>query len=219
MYNRDLDKDLEKIDLDDELETEDDELEEEELSKRESKKKRKNAVLKEFLSNSLYLLVVLIGTLLFVRFVAQRTVVNGDSMNPTLTNMDNLIVDKVSYKLGEPERFDVVVFPYEYKKDTFYIKRIIGLPGETVRIDTSGNIYINEQLLLEDYGAEVMLDPGNAINGVTLGKDEYFVLGDNRNHSSDSRNSAVGIVPKEKIIGKAWLRIYPFDSIGFVEHK
>lgn len=220
MYNRDLDKDLQKINLDDAYDEDDEEelrAEQALASQQNSKGKNKKAVLKEALSNSLYLLIVLIGTLLFVRFVAQRTVVNGDSMNPTLTNMDNLIVDKVSYKIGDPERFDVVVFPYEYKKDTYYIKRIIGLPGETVRIDTSGNIYINEQLLLEDYGAEVMLEPGNALNGITLGEEEYFVLGDNRNHSSDSRTSAVGVVPREKIIGKAWLRIYPFDSIGFVE--
>lgn len=220
MYNRDLDKDLQKINLDDAYDEDDEEelrAEQALASHQNSKGKNKKAVLKEALSNSLYLLIVLIGTLLFVRFVAQRTVVNGDSMNPTLTNMDNLIVDKVSYKIGDPERFDVVVFPYEYKKDTYYIKRIIGLPGETVRIDTSGNIYINEQLLLEDYGAEVMLEPGNALNGITLGEEEYFVLGDNRNHSSDSRTSAVGVVPREKIIGKAWLRIYPFDSIGFVE--
>lgn len=219
MYNRDLDEDLQKIDLDDAYDEEDEEelRAEEELKSKNNKSKKKKALLKEILANSLYLLVVLIGTLLFVRFVAQRTVVNGDSMNPTLTNMDNLIVDKVSYKLHEPERFDVVVFPYEYKKDTFYIKRIIGLPGETVRIDTSGNIYINEELLLEDYGAEVILEPGNALNGVTLGPDEFFVLGDNRNHSSDSRTTAVGVVPKEKIIGKAWLRIYPFNSIGFVK--
>ena len=218
MYNR-KDEDLQQIDID-EIDDEYDEIEESNRKKRkEQKGVQKNALLKEILFNSIYLLIVLIGTLLFIRFVAQRTVVNGDSMCPTLYDKDNLIVNKISYHFGEPERFDVVVFPYEYKKNTYYIKRVIGLPGETVRIDTDGNIFINEVLLEEHYGAEVINEPGIALNGITLGDGEYFVLGDNRNHSSDSRTTAVGPIKREKIIGKAWVRIYPFNSIGVVEHK
>lgn len=218
MYNH-KDEDLQHIDIDgyDEYDEEQEELRED--KKRDDKAKQKKNALKDILFNSLYLLLVLVGTLLFIRFVAQRTVVNGISMCPTLYNNDNLIVDKISYRFHEPERFDVVVFPYEYTKNTYYIKRIIGLPGETVRIDTDGNIYINEVLIEEHYGAEVINEPGIAINGVTLGEDEYFVLGDNRNHSSDSRTVAVGNIKREKIIGKAWVRIYPFNSIGVVEHK
>ncbi len=216
MYNR-RDEDLQQIDID-EIDEEFDDEENESLSK-QKKELHKKAFLKELLFNSIYLLLVLIGTLLFIRFVAQRTVVNGDSMCPTLYDKDNLIVNKISYQFGKPERFDVVVFPYEYKKNTYYIKRVIGLPGETVRIDTDGKIFINEVLLEEHYGAEVINEPGTAINGITLGEDEYFVLGDNRNHSSDSRTTAVGLVKRDKIIGKAWVRIYPFDSIGVVEHK
>lgn len=220
MYKREVDKDLQKIDLDDAYEADEEELIAEKALKQETRKKKKQkALLKEILADSIYLLVVLIGTLLFVRFVAQRTVVYGDSMNPTLYDNNNLIVDKLSYKIHDPERFDIIVFPYEYKKNTYYIKRIIGLPGETVRIDRAGNIYINDVVLLENYGAEVIEEPGNALNGITLGPDEYFVLGDNRNRSSDSRTAAVGLVSREKIIGKAWVRIYPFDSIGFVKHQ
>ena len=91
----------------------------------------------------------------------------------------------------------------------WYIKRVIGLPGETVRIDNQGDIYINDELLEEDYGREVIEDPGIAEDGITLGADEYFVLGDNRNNSSDSRDPDVGAVSKSQIRGHVWLRLRP----------
>lgn len=189
------------------------EIEKEKINKEKS-------VLKEILHTSLYLLFVFILTLLIVKYVGQRTVVQGQSMMPTLNNNDSLIIDKISYKIHDPERFDIIVFPFEYEKDTYYIKRIIGLPGETVYIDYFGNIYINGEILEENYGAEVILDPGLACSEITLKADEYFVLGDNRNHSSDSRNPAVGTIEKNRIIGRAWLRIYPFNSFGFMkDHK
>ncbi len=170
--------------------------------------------LKSILNFSIYILVVLVLTLLVVRYVGQRTVVMGHSMEPTLSDQDNLLVDKLSYRLHDPKRFDVVVFPYQYADKTYFIKRIIGLPGETVRIDDTGNIYINDELLMEAYGKEVIEDPGLARDGITLGADEYFVLGDNRNDSSDSRFVSVGNIKGSQIIGKAFLRIYPFSSFG-----
>lgn len=170
--------------------------------------------LKSILNFSIYILVVLVLTLLVVRYVGQRTVVMGHSMEPTLSDQDNLLVDKLSYRLHDPKRFDVVVFPYQYADKTYFIKRIIGLPGETVRIDDTGNIYINDELLIEAYGKEVIEDPGLARDGITLGADEYFVLGDNRNDSSDSRFVSVGNIKGSQIIGKAFLRIYPFSSFG-----
>ena len=180
----------------------------------DDKKKRTRAIAREILSNSLFLLVVLILTLLIVKYVGQRTVVVGDSMETTLQNNDNLIVDKITYRFKDPQRFDVIVFPFEYKDETYYIKRIIGLPGETVRIDNEGVIYINDQRLEEDYGAEVIKDPGMAYGGITLGDDEYFVLGDNRNHSSDSRTPSVGLIKRDAIIGRAWIRIFPLKKFG-----
>lgn len=171
-------------------------------------------VLKEILSTSLYLLVVLCMTYLVIHFVGQRTVVDGSSMESTLQDGDNLIVDKISYRFHDPERFDIVVFPYQYKKHTFYIKRIIGLPGETVQIDEEGNIYINGEVLEEHYGKEVILNPGIAYEPITLRDGEYFVLGDNRNNSSDSRDPSVGVLPRNILIGKAWIRIYPFNKAG-----
>lgn len=170
--------------------------------------------LKSILNFSIYILVVLVLTLLVVRYVGQRTVVMGHSMEPTLSDQDNLLVDKLSYRLHDPKRFDVVVFPYQYAYKTYFIKRIIGLPGETVRIDDTGSIYINDELLMEAYGKEVIEDPGLARDGITLGADEYFVLGDNRNDSSDSRFVSVGNIKGSQIIGKAFLRIYPFSAFG-----
>ena len=166
-------------------------------------------ILKEILSTSIYLLVVLLITYLIVNFVGQRTEVVGSSMESTLSDGDNLIVDKITYRFQDPERFDIVVFPFRYEKETYYIKRIIGLPGETVRIDSDGVIYINDEELNEYYGREVIVDPGIAKNEITLGKDEYFVMGDNRNNSTDSRVASVGNIHKKEILGRAWLRIWP----------
>ena len=176
------------------------------------------AFLKDILSMSLYLLGILILTYLVIQFVGQRTVVQGESMENTLMSGDNLIVDKLTYRFHEPKRYDVVVFPYQQGKNTFYIKRVIGVPGESVYIDEVGDIYINGERLLETYGKEIILDPGIAADTIHLSADEYFVLGDNRNASADSRDPSVGVVKRENIVGRAWLRIYPFDSIGFIKH-
>ena len=177
-----------------------------------------NKVLKEIINTVLYLAVVFVLTLLFIHFVAQRTRVIGSSMYPTLEDADSLILEKVSYRFDDPERFDVIVFPFKHgtEKQNF-IKRVIGLPGEKVRIDYDGNIYINGELLEEDYGREVIQDPGLAAEEITVGPDEYFVLGDNRNNSMDSRFVQVGNIKKSDILGKAFFRIYPFNKMGGVK--
>ncbi len=188
--------------------------------KREQEEEQKPLTLgQEILQMSIYLLIVLCLTFLLIHYVGQRTRVQGDSMRPTLHDGDNLIVDKLSYRFQDPQRFDIIVFPYEHKKKTYYIKRIIGMPGERVRIDQDGIIYINGEVLEEDYGAEVMRSPGRAVTEITLGEDEYFVLGDNRNNSSDSRDPSVGNIHRDRIIGKAWIRIWPFSDIGFLKHQ
>ena len=168
---------------------------------------------KDVLSMIAYVVVIFLMTFFIVHFIGQRTRVSGSSMENTLSNGDNLIVDKISYRLSDPKRFDVIIFPYRFDPETYYIKRIIGLPGETVQIDENGTIFINGEELEEDYGLEQIVDPGVAIEPVVLADDEYFVLGDNRNNSSDSRFSGVGNVKREDIIGRAWIRIYPFDKI------
>lgn len=166
----------------------------------------------------IYIGVVLGVTFLIITFVGQRTHVSGESMENTLDNGDQLIVDKITYRFQDPERFDIIVFPFHYKENTYYIKRIIGLPGETVQI-ADGTIYINGEVLEESYGREVMQDPGIAAEPITLGEDEYFVLGDNRNQSSDSRDPSVGLIHRDEIIGRAWLRIWPLNSFGILKHQ
>ena len=173
---------------------------------------------REIISTILYLLAVVALTFLFVQFVGQRTHVNGDSMNATLEDGDNLIVDKISYRFKDPERFDIIVFPYQYQEKTYYIKRIIGMPGETVQIK-DGMIYIDGEILEESYGKEVMKYTGIASDPITLGEDEYFVLGDNRNNSSDSRDPSVGNIKKDQIIGKAFIRIWPLNKFGILKHQ
>ena len=174
--------------------------------------------LKELLSMLIYIGIVLGVTFLIITFVGQRTHVSGESMENTLDNGDQLIVDKITYRFQDPERFDIIVFPFHYKENTYYIKRIIGLPGETVQI-ADGTIYINGEVLEESYGREVMQDPGIAAEPITLGEDEYFVLGDNRNQSSDSRDPSVGLIHRDEIIGRAWLRIWPLNSFGILKHQ
>ena len=176
-------------------------------------------VVKEIFSTILYILVVLLGTYLLITFVGQRTSVSGSSMEPTLSNNDQLILDKISYRFSEPQRFDIIVFPFQYAEKTFYVKRIIGLPGETVQIDLQGNIYINGQILNEDYGKETINFAGLAVEPITLGDDEYFVMGDNRNNSSDSRDPSVGNIRRSNIIGKDWVRIWPLNKFGVLKHQ
>lgn len=177
------------------------------------------SILKEILGTSVYLLVVLLVTYLIVNYVGQRTQVVGSSMESTLSDGDNLIVDKITYRFSEPQRYDIIVFPFKYEKNTYYIKRIIGMPGETIRIDNEGVIYINEKAISEYYGREVIQDPGVAKSGVTLGKDEYFVMGDNRNNSTDSRDPVVGNIHRDDILGRAWLRIWPLSKFELLEHQ
>ncbi len=142
---------------------------------------------------------------------------DGASMENTLHNGEQLYVEKVSYHFDALDRFDIIVFyPYGRENEEYYVKRIIGLPGETVQI-IGTDIYINDELLDEHYGKEPMESPGRAVEPVMLGEDEYFVLGDNRNISKDSRSEEVGNVKKENIGGKVVLRIAPLNKFGTIK--
>ncbi len=189
----------------------------EKKSEKESKKPEEINIVKELLSLIIYIGLVVLLCYFVINFVGCRSRVDGSSMNPTLEDGDNLWVDKLSYRFGNPKRFDVIIFNYD--EDTTYVKRIIGLPGETVRINQDGHIFINDQLLKEDYGKEVILPTnlGRASQPVVLGEDEYFVLGDNRNNSQDSRWADVGNVNRKDIVGKVILRIYPFSKFGTIK--
>lgn len=185
--------------------------------KKESKKAIKS-VTREIISMIIYLIIVLLLTYLIVHYVGQRTQVSGSSMEYTLSDKDNLIVDKITYRFTDPQRFDIIVFPFQHGGETYYIKRIIGLPGETVRV-SGGKIYINGEVLEESYGKEIIQSGGIAETDIVLADDEYFVMGDNRNASSDSRDPNVGNIKREDIIGRAWLRIWPLKDIGILRHQ
>ena len=187
-----------------------DEKKAEKRQRKEQKKEEKEInIVKDLLFLCLYILIVIGICWAVLTYVGQRTEVSGESMSNTLHSGDTLWIDKLEYEFGSPKRFDVVVFPYGEDDDTYYIKRIIGLPGETVYIDEDGTIYINDEPLEGDkYGRELIAEDkrGVAAEEITLGDDEYFVLGDNRNNSRDSRVSDVGNIHKNDIIGRAVFR-------------
>ena len=175
-------------------------------------------IIKELAGWLLYIVLIIAFTWFVVTFVGQRTEVSGSSMETTLSDKDQLIVDKMTYRFRDPKRYDIVVFPYQYQDNTYYIKRIIGLPGETVQI-LSGMVYIDGMRLDEHYGNEMMENPGIAEEPLTLDENEYFVLGYNRNNSSDSRASDVGLIHRKDLIGRAWIRVWPLSQIGVIHHE
>jgi signal peptidase I len=146
-----------------------------------------------------------------VNFASARFVVDGSSMEPNLHTGQFLIVDRLSYRFGEPERGDIVVFEYPGLPEKDYIKRIIGLPGEEVSIHDNV-VYVNGRSLDEPY----IRTPTSYTGTWTVGPDQYFVLGDNRNNSSDSHDW--GMLDRELIVGKAWLSYWPISEWGLVEH-
>lgn len=176
------------------------------------------SIWKELFGWILYIVIIIGLTFLIITYIGQRTRVSGSSMETTLSDGDNLIVDKISFRFREPNRYEIIVFPFQHAENTYYIKRIIGLPGETIQV-VDGYVYIDGELLDEHYGNEVMDESGIAQDPITLGDDEYFVLGDNRNHSSDSRDPSVGVLKRENLMGRAWIRIWPFDKFGVIKHE
>ena len=140
--------------------------------------------------------------------------ITGQSMTPELRSEDVVLMKRLSYDLGSPKRFDVVVFEREDKKPN--VKRVIGLPGETVQIK-NGQIYIDDKPLEADKGLGQVSLAGLAENPVVLEEDEYFLLGDNRDSSEDSRFVKIGNVKRRQIRGKVWLRLIPFIDFKLVE--
>jgi signal peptidase I len=161
-----------------------------------------------------YAILIFICIYILPNYVLQRTIVDGTSMENTLHNGDHLYVEKISYHFDMLKRFDIIVFyPYGRDKDEYYVKRIIGMPGETIQIIGS-NIYINGKVLHENYGKDPIDDPGRAAEPITLGKDEYFVMGDNRAISMDSRSERVRNVSKKNIGGRVIFRVSPLSKFG-----
>lgn len=162
------------------------------------------------------IIVIVCVAFLMVNFFFDNTSITGHSMNNTLKNNDVMLVNKVAYKYRDPKRYDVIIFkPNIGNVSDYYTKRIIGLPGETVQI-IEGKVYIDGEALKDDVIDEVIFNAGNASKPIKLGYNEYFVLGDNRNNSDDSRFSNVGFVKYEDIVGMPWFVVYPFSSFGTV---
>ena len=162
-------------------------------------------------------------TLVFAALTAvlmfQTVTMQESSMEPTLSVGDRFFMNRVVYKLSSPKRGDIIVFRTNASDDAaLHIRRVIGLPGETVQI-RDGQIYIDGELYDESRDFPEITNPGLAENGVSLKSGEYFVLGDNRNHSTDSREPNVGVLHREDLLGRAWVRIYPFDKIGVIQHE
>jgi signal peptidase I len=165
----------------------------------------------EFIRFMLLVAVIVVGVRVFV---AQPFVVSGTSMVPTFQNSDYLIIDELTYRFQEPNRGDVIVFHPPTDVKTYYIKRVIGLPGDTVSIANSvititNAAYPEGKILSEDY---ITTDSLNDNFSVTVPEGQYFVMGDNRPASYDSRRW--GLLPKDNITGRALLRLFPFNKIG-----
>ena len=165
-----------------------------------------------FIWEILKIVIISLAIIIPIRyFLIQPFFVKGASMEPNFLDGDYLIVDEISYHFDAPQRGDVIIFRYPLDPSQFFIKRVIGLPGEKVKV-MDDHVFINDELLDEAKYLQGVDTAGNV--EVTLGSDEYFVLGDNRQASSDSRRW--GEVNKKFIIGRAWLRAWPFNRLGIV---
>lgn len=165
------------------------------------------------------MIMIICAAYLLVTFFFDNTQVVGHSMNDTLQDGDTVLIDKVGYQFREPGRYDLIVFePKVANVAKYYVKRIIGLPGETVQIK-DGKVYIDGKRLEGDLIDTEIYNSGLAGEPVKLGWNQYFVLGDNRNNSDDSRFSNVGLVEKDDIIGRAWMVTVPLSHFGFPRAK
>lgn len=168
------------------------------------------SALKEILTFIVLAVIIVVPVRLFI---AQPFVVEGESMHPTFQSGDYLIVDQLTYRFNDPKRGDVVVFKYPNDHRVFYIKRVIGLPGETVHIEkgkTSVTKIDGTKITLDE--SYVVAEDATYTLDRTLGEDEFFVMGDNRPRSSDSR--IWGALPREDLMGRAFMRLLPPDAIG-----
>ena len=192
-----------------------------ELSLEKIRKRRRHFVqdLKTASVWAFQIFVVCLFAFVLVWYFGQRISTVGDSMKPILYNGDIVLVNRIIYDAKNPKRGEIVVFkPNGNENSHDYIKRVIGLPGERIQI-LDGEILINGEKLSESYETTALEDAGIAAEEVTLGKDEYFVLGDNRLSSEDSRNADVGFVKKEYLEGRAWFIIGPKEHFGFIKSK
>jgi signal peptidase I len=186
-------------------------------NRRERRRKEQKSLARALFGWIFQIFAVILIAYVLVFFFGQTRTNIGQSMDGTLSGGDTVLLNEMSYKLKGPSRGDIISFkPNGSESSHSYIKRVIGLPGETVQIK-NGMIYINGELYLEDTDYPVMTDPGLAEDEIVLGSSEYFVLGDNRNNSEDSRYADIGNVNLSDIEGKIWFVISPKSHFGFVK--
>ena len=190
------------------------------LNFRKKRKHRKKRIhLKQISKIGMWIFKIAVVCLLAfvsVWYFGQKVSTVGDSMKPILRNGDVVLVNRIVYNASRPKRGDIIVFkPKGNENSHYYIKRIIGLPGETVEI-IENHVYINGEKLKEDYKTTDINDVGIVSEEMQLASDEYFVLGDDRENSEDSRNADVGNVKRSYIYGKAWFIVSPKKDFGFV---
>lgn len=193
--------------------------------------------IKAFLKETIETILIVFVLVVAIRsFIGEPRWIPSSSMKPTLQIGDNLIIEKISYRFSEPKRGDIVVFypPHHvldpsllgkfsrmigfFSKDEAYIKRLIAIPGDTIKIVPDKGVYINGQLINEPYKKEVftgICDSTMLCGPYTVPENKYYMMGDNRNDSTDSRYW--GALPKERIVGKAFLRFWPIQRIGLLE--
>ena len=183
-----------------------------------SRKKRKNnwKIVKEVLAWVLEIAMAILLAFTFVYFVGLRTSAVGQSMAETIFNGDSVLVNRFVYVVSDPKPNDIVVFrPNGNEKSHLHIKRVIAGPGDEVQI-VKGVVYVNGEVFDEAVSVASIEDAGLAVDPIKLGDDEYFVLGDNRNNSEDSRFANIGNIKKEYIIGKVWFRIVSWNEFNFL---
>lgn len=180
------------------------------------KKKINVIIMREVFIWMVEILITLMAAFSFVYFIGLRTSVVGQSMAGTLNGGDEILVNRFIYKVTNPKPNDIIVFlPNGNEKSHYYVKRVVAVPGDTVLIQ-DGVLYVNGTQYDEEIDVASMEDAGMASEELTLGADEFFVLGDNRNNSEDSRYANIGNIRKEYIIGKAWFRVAPWGELGFL---
>ena len=179
--------------------------------------KKKRSIPQQIFLWVFQIVIVVLFACVLVYFFGQTRACIGQSMSTTIEGGDAVLLNGLSYKLGNPKRNDVIAFQLNGNREgASSIKRILGVPGETIQIK-DGMIYIDGEIYLEKKDYPAMTDAGLAEEPITLGTNQYFVLGDNRNNSEDSRYADIGMIKKRYIAGKIWFTCAPFEKLGFTK--